>query len=73
MDNDLLGMWFISKEDKKDRWQGQFTKQISPHLYLALLRSWESGDPTCYKLIDISDVAFQEWDLYKTHEDFMAR
>jgi hypothetical protein len=68
--SNLVGMWFVSREDNKKKWQGQIIDQVDKSSYLVQLYSWMTGSPTCCKLVHADEIYFQEWDLYKTHDDF---
>jgi len=57
--------WFHTYKDTEIAWQGHVLDYLPPRLVLVQLFSWLDGQPTCQKLLEVTD----DWSFYDTQED----
>ena len=71
--NLLVGMYFVSKEDSKDKWQGEILGQINDSVYLVQLYDWLFGMPSCMALISIHNFVNGGCELYESIDELKDR
>jgi hypothetical protein len=71
--NALIGKFFVSKSEGKDKWQGVVVDKITDSIYLVHLFDWMFGLPSDMKLISVHDIIRDEWDLYEGIDELKAR
>ena len=69
----LVGMYFISKKDGKDHWQGEIVDQINEGVYLVQLFDWVMGMPSNLALISIDNFVQEGCELYESPGKFTDR
>lgn len=69
----LLGVWFVSRENGEQKWQGQIIEQVDKTMYIAQLYSWIHGGKTNCVLIKVDDIISEGWELYLNHKDFQNK
>lgn len=69
----LVGMYFISKEDGEDKWQGEILEQINDSVYLVQLYDWLLGMPSCMSLISVGNLVQKGCELYETIDELKDR
>lgn len=72
-ENKLIGMWFVSRENGNQKWQGQIVEQVDKSLYIAQLYSWIDGGATNCVLVKVDDIISEGWELYRNNKAFQNR
>lgn len=65
----LVGMFFLSWNDKQLWWQGLIEKEIGSDFYLCQLFSWFDGNPTNHIVVHLNQMS--SWYLYKDQQEWM--
>lgn len=63
----IVGLWFLSKENEKTKWQGRVERVLDNGQYVVQLLSWVDGNPTAKKIIPLDDM--NQWDFFQTSRD----